>query len=168
MPATICGGGIRFLLPQQMAADDILNLELHLPLMPTRVVHAVAEVIHVMAPVRTANSPDLFFPTGLRFVHLEERDRDLVIRYISTEQLEQLRKLSSSLRYRTVEESVEKPRLTNWQRCLRWALWSIVLGATLWLVIIYYQSYRAREQQNEIEETYGKELGKYRNKRQIK
>src|SRR5262249_1813918 len=111
-PVTISGGGMRLLLPMKLFPDDKLNLELHLPLAPSRVVHLVAEVVHVMEPVRRADASEQFYPTGMRFVHLEERDRDLIIRFISAEQLEQLRKLSASLRFRETGEPRVKPRMT--------------------------------------------------------
>jgi hypothetical protein len=165
--ATISGGGIRFLLPQKLAVDDKLNLELHLPLFPSRVVHAVAEVVHVMEPVRRHNVPEPLYPTGLRFIHLEERDRDLIIRFISAEQLAQLRKLSASLRYREGGRPVVKPPLTALQRRMRWVLAGLLLLGSLWLGYRYYQAYQERAEKNEIEETYGSELGKYRIKRHI-
>ena len=98
-PATICGGGVRFKLPRKLREGEMLNLELHLPLKPMRIVHAVGEVIHVMEPVRSPGKASLEFPTGIRFKWIGTRDRELIIQYISSEQLEQLRRLSDSLRY---------------------------------------------------------------------
>ena len=166
MPATISGSGIRFLLPEPPRIDEKIYLELYLPLMPARVVHLVAEVIHVMEPVRASSGPKRFYPTGMRFVYLEERDRDLIIKYISAEQMEQLRKLSDSLRFREESETapLQAPRL---YRVLRVLLLCVLLGLAIWLFYGYYEKSRHSGVKNEIEDTYGRELGKYRHKRNI-
>ncbi len=62
-PVTICGGGVRFKLPRQLPEGAMINLELHLPLKPMRIVHAVGEVVHVMDSVRSPGKASLEFPT---------------------------------------------------------------------------------------------------------
>ncbi len=169
MPVTISGSGIRFLVPNRLKVDQQINLELHLPLMPSRIAHAVAEVVHVMEPVRPTSNPELFYPTGMRLLYLDERDRDLIIRYVSTEQLEQLRKISNSLRYKWEDEASGEVRaVPPRQRYLKWAMWGILAAVSVLLLGKLYRYYQSQMERNEIESTYGNELGKYRDKRNIK
>jgi hypothetical protein len=160
-PVTICGGGMRFKLPRQLHEGAMVNLELHLPLQPMRIVHAVGEVMHVMEPVRSPGKPHPEFPTGLRFKWIDTRDRELIIRYISSEQLEQLRRLSNSLRYPEEPLVETKPPLT-WQQVLKRVIIGIVIALLAYELTLYFIEYAARDTKSEIQSIYGKELGRYR------
>ncbi len=157
---------MRFKLPRQLAEGTMLNLELHLPLRPMRTVHAVGEVIHVMEPVKSPGKPNPEYPTGFRFKWVDTRDRELIIQFISSEQLEQLRRLSNSLRY--PEEPLEevKPPLT-WQRILKRAIIGVVVALLAYELTLYFIEYASRDTKNEIQGIYGKELGRYRLKHLI-
>ena len=160
-PATICGGGVRFKLPRRLREGEMINLELHLPLKAMRVVHAVGEVIHVMEPVRRSGKTDLEYPTGIRFKWIETRDRELIIQYISGEQLEQLRRLSSSLRYQEEPDEATKPPLT-WQQLLIRVFIGLIIALLFYELTLYCIEYTTRNTKDEIQGIYGKELGKYR------
>lgn len=165
-PATICGGGVRFKLPRQLHEGEMLNLEFHLPLKPMRIVHVVGEVVHVMEPVRSSGKASIEYPTGMRFKWIDTRDRELIIQYISSEQLEQLRRLSSSLRYQEEPVAAAAVPLT-WQQLLRRVVIALVIALLFYEITLYFIEYATSETKSEIQSMYGKELGKYRLKRFI-
>lgn len=165
-PVTICGGGMRFKLPRELHEGAMLNLELHLPLHPMRIVHAVGEVVHVMEPVKSPGKANPEFPTGLRFKWIDTRDRELIIQYISSEQLEQLRRLSNSLRYPDEPFEEVTPPLT-WQRVLKRVILGLILALLAYELTLYFMEYASSETKSEIQSIYGTELGRYRLKRLI-
>jgi hypothetical protein len=165
IPATICGGGVRFKLPRQLREGEMLNLEFHLPLKPMRIVHAVGEVVHVMEPVRSSGKSSIEYPTGMRFKWIDTRDRELIIQYISSEQLEQLRRLSSSLRYQ--EPAADDPPPLTWQQLLKRSIIALIIALLFYELTLYFIEYATSDNKSEIQSMYGQELGKYRLKRFI-
>ncbi len=160
-PVTICGGGMRFKLPRQLHEGAMINLELHLQLRPMRTVHAVGEVVHVMEPVRSHGKANPEYPTGLRFKWIDTRDRELIIQYISGEQLEQLRRLSESLRYQEGPDETVKPPLT-WQQVVKRVIIGVIVALLAYELTLYFIQYAARDTKSEIQSIYGNELGRYR------
>ncbi|HYF95557.1 MAG TPA: PilZ domain-containing protein [Symbiobacteriaceae bacterium] len=80
----ISGNGAQILCPDQYPPGTQLDIHLEVG---DRVVHAVGEVIRLVHQL----SPREFW-MGVRFVGLDERDRDVIIRYIFAEQRDRRRK----------------------------------------------------------------------------
>lgn len=80
----ISGNGVQILCPESYPPGTQLDIHLE---MGDRVVHAVGEVIRQVHQL----SPREFW-MGIRFVGLDERDRDAIIRYIFSEQRERRRR----------------------------------------------------------------------------
>ena len=158
------GGGVRIKLNRRMQEGDYLDLEITLPLVPVRVVHAVAEVIYVLEPLMSPGRPEHGYLTGARFVYLEERDRDHIFRFISQEQLIQLRKLTGRFAPREPEENAAaasgRQRRQNWTVVLVLAVLAVLL--LLWFVL--RSGGPAGGPQGEIERVYEKELSKHRSR----
>lgn len=153
------GGGICLRLPQKLQPDQLLNLELHVPLTPPRVVHAVAQVIHVKPP-RVLKDGSSRYDVGMHFIHLDERDRDLIFKQISTTQMEHLRKLADR---RDLEEELPPAimPLTRRQIVVR-TLWSAFLLVLVYALVSYFISYSKAPRSNPIQKTYEKSIRKYR------
>lgn len=153
------GGGICLRLPQKLQPDQLLNLELHVPLTPPRVVHAVAQVIHVKPP-RVLKDGSSRYDVGMHFIHLDERDRDLIFKQISTTQMEHLRKLADR---RDLEEELPPVimPLTRRQIVVR-ALWSAFFLVLVYALVSYFISYSKAPRSNPIQKTYEKSIRKYR------
>lgn len=80
----ISGNGAQILCPEPYPPGTQLDIHLEVG---DRVVHAVGEVIRQVQQL----SPREFW-MGVRFVGLDERDRDVIIRYIFSEQRERRRR----------------------------------------------------------------------------
>jgi c-di-GMP-binding flagellar brake protein YcgR len=80
----ISGNGAQILCPESYPPGTQLDIHLEVG---DRVVHAVGEVIRQVQQLSARE-----FWIGIRFVGLDERDRDVIIRYIFSEQRDRRRK----------------------------------------------------------------------------
>jgi hypothetical protein len=154
------GGGICIRMPEPVHPEKLLTLEIHLPLQPPRQIQAVAEVIHVMAPQAGKNGVP-YFSAGLRFVHLDERDRDLVFRHISVTQIEHLRK-KAEMREVEVLEQAAAPLPRSWQQVLPRFLWALFFLILTFYLVKGLLHYREAGSPNEIGKTYERAIRQYR------
>lgn len=152
----LSGGGLCLRIPQKVQPEQLLNLELHLPLDPPRVVHTVVRVIHIKPP-RELRDGSLRYDTGMQFELLDERDRDLIFKQISVAQIDHLRKLADK-RELVYAEGAGRPPLTPRQILARVA-WAALLLLLAWALIRYYSNYSPS---GEIQKTYEKSIRKYR------
>lgn len=84
----ISGGGLRTETEMEMTADDIVYATFHLPLPDPKVVPVVAQVMHR----ETLDRGDgVIYSAGLRFMHINERDRDAIVRYVCNEEIKRIR-----------------------------------------------------------------------------
>ncbi|HJV67002.1 MAG TPA: PilZ-like domain-containing protein [Geomonas sp.] len=152
------GGGMLLNIPEPLAPDELLALEISVPLTPPRLVHAVARVIHVMRPTAQRGTPR--YRVGLQFVFLDERDRDLLFRHISVTQIALLRKATD---LREVPEPGAAPgRQVDWRRVTRRAILTLLLLILATILARYLVRYRQQGSPNEIQQTYEKAIKNYR------
>lgn len=152
------GGGICIHLPEPVQPEQLVNLEIHLPFVPPRRVHAVAQVIHVLKP--RAQQGGALFPAGLQFVFLDERDRDLLFRHISVMQIEHLRLLAD--RRPAAEIRAAAAERMRWQQIVLRGAWTLLALILAFYLVRYLVRYRDTGQPNQIEKTYEKAIRKYR------
>ena len=137
-----------------------MNLELHIPLTPPRLVQAVARVVHVKPP-RVLKDGSSRYDAGMQFLFLDERDRDLVFRQISVAQIEHLRKMAD----RREADDLNRPRaalpLTSRQIAVR-ALWALLFLLAAYALGRYMVSYGSAPHSNPIQKTYEQSIKKYR------
>ena len=158
--ANLSGGGIGVGLPEPVQPEQLLNLEIHLPLSPPRQIQAVAQVIHVKTPKLQKGAA--IFGAGMQFVLLDERDRDLLFRHISVAQIEHLRKISD--RRDSVEPYPDATREpVRWQQVISRVLWALLLLTLTFYLVSYYLDYRQAGSPNEIQKTYEKAIRQHRN-----
>lgn len=152
------GGGICLRLPITARPEQLVNLELHLPFDPPRLVHAVGQVIHVKPPLTLRDGSNRY-DVGMQFAFLDERDRDLVFKQISSVQINYLRKVADK---REVELSeVVRPPLTRRQILLRGA-WVLLFLVLAYALARYLVSYSQSPSENQIQKTYEESIRKYR------
>jgi hypothetical protein len=154
------GGGLLIRMPEAVQPERLLCLEIHLPLQPARQIQAVAEIIHVMAP-KTPKSGAPFFGAGVRFVFLDERDRDLIFRHISVTQIELLRQVAER-REAKVAEPPATPGPVTWQQVLPRVLCAFLFLILSFYLIRYLIRFHDAGSPNEIGSTYEKSLREYR------
>lgn len=154
------GGGVSLRMPQSFKPEQLMNLELFLPLTPPRQIHTVARVVHVRAPI-TQKDGTSRYDTGMQFVHLDERDRDLVFKHISLTQQAYLRKIADKRDIDDLDLEMRKRRLTPRQIVTR-VVWTLVLLFLAYSLVKYLISYSKAPPPNQIEETYEQAIRKYR------
>ena len=84
----ISGGGLRTETEMAMTRDDIVYATFHLPLPEPKVVPVVAQVMHSEKINRGAGDVCC---AGLHFMHINERDRDAIVRYVCNEEIKRIR-----------------------------------------------------------------------------
>ena len=84
----ISGGGLRTETEMAMAMDDIIYATFHLPLPEPKVIPVVTQVVHSELVERAKVS---CVSSGLRYMHINERDRDAIVRYVCNEEIRRIR-----------------------------------------------------------------------------
>jgi hypothetical protein len=155
------GGGISIRMPEPVQPEQLLNLEIHLPLTPPRQIQAVARVIHVMAP-KVQKDGGVCFPAGMQFVFLDERDRDLIFRHISVTQIAILRKIADNRDRDEPDLPASAEPAPRWQQVVLRVLWLLLFLILASYLVRYLISYRQAGSPNEIQKTYEKAIRQYR------
>ena len=159
------GGGICVSFPEKVKPEKFVNLEVHLPLTPPRVIQTVAEVIHVKEP-RTRKGGKTVYPAGMQFLFLDERDRDLLFGHISAMQIENLRKHAERRGLPREAEAEREPQPMS--RRKRLLIQLAVMLAFLAICFIGFKlliRYQKETPPNEIGQTYENALKKYRHEK---
>ncbi|GFO53047.1 hypothetical protein GMSM_00540 [Geomonas sp. Red276] len=91
----ISGGGLRTETEMAMAMGDIVYATFHLPLTEPKVVPVVAQVVHSEVLERDGVS---VVSSGLSFMHINERDRDAIVRYVCKEEINRIRNCRKQMR----------------------------------------------------------------------
>lgn len=84
----ISGGGLRTETEMEMTLGDIVYATFHLPLPEPKVVPVVAQVVHTELIER---GDFAVVSAGLTFMHVNERDRDAIVRYVCNEEIKRIR-----------------------------------------------------------------------------
>jgi hypothetical protein len=84
----ISGGGLRAETEMATAIDDIIYVTFHLPLPEPKVIPVVTQVRHSEVIERADGT---CVSSGLRFMHINERDRDAIVRYVCNEEIRRIR-----------------------------------------------------------------------------
>jgi len=86
----LSGGGLRLTLPQKLETGAKIGLEIMLPMFPPIPLFTIAEVIRVV-PAETSSAETPHFETALKFIEIDEDDREMIIRYVFKRQRHTLR-----------------------------------------------------------------------------
>ncbi len=121
--ANLSGGGLRITIAEKMQPNDLLNVQFYLPLTPPRVVESVAMVISSEPEMASGDSRPLY-NTRMRFLFIEEEDRERIIKHISLVELQRSRPL------------MHEPAVRKAKGAIKLALKRPLLAAIILLVII--------------------------------
>lgn len=88
-PVNLSGGGLRVRMSSAVPLGELVHVRLYLPLAPPRTVNAVAQVLRCNE-ITLRLEKDPAFITAMKFIHIDEKDREAVIAYLFTEQRIQL------------------------------------------------------------------------------
>jgi hypothetical protein len=84
----ISGGGLRTETKMAMNHGDVVYATFHLPLPEPKVVPVVAQVVHNEVTERDGSE---VICAGLTFMHINEGDRDSIVRYVCNEEIKRIR-----------------------------------------------------------------------------
>lgn len=84
----ISGGGLRTETEMAMSVGDIIYVTFHLPLPEPKIIPVVCQVVHSEAIDRPQ---DPCVSAGLRYQHINERDRDAIVRFVCNEEIRRIR-----------------------------------------------------------------------------
>lgn len=85
----LSGGGMRVRMNSEIRVGHLANVDLYIPLPSPRVISVVAEVLRCNeVTLRIEKEP--VFILAMKFIHIDEKDREAVIAYIFAEQRKQL------------------------------------------------------------------------------
>ena len=161
----ISGGGIRMKLSQNYNLGDLVALQFFIPFAKPNVIDIVAEVVWTASVLTSPGGQPLNY-VAMRYYHVDDRDRENIIRFISLEQLQQLQELRGKLVGNHLpEEHAPAPDLSalRLRRLLVTIIALAVLAAvTVWLAPILRDYYAHQNNRNEIERTFEQGVKQYR------
>ena len=155
--ANISGGGVRLVTSRPMALDELVLLEVYLPLHPPMVLDVVGQVI-TASEQQVGN--ELMYSTALRYYYIDERDRDRIIQYITTEQLAQLRSYRKKLPSIADEKNNATKAKKNAIRLITFSLCCLLL---IWLYG-WSSSYLRQHPKSEIHRLFEEGLRRHMDK----
>jgi hypothetical protein len=161
-PANICGGGIRLKLTDSYGVGEKFAMQFLIPFAKPNTIEVVGEVVWT-TPVLTRSGGEPLSYVAMKFAHIDERDRESLIRFIALEQLQQIQQQRGA--ERTVPEAGEAGAPAGlWPRRLLVTTITVFVLAALaaWLVPILRDYYSYRRERNEIQRTFEQGVQKYR------
>jgi len=93
----LSGGGVRFLIREKVETGTMVNLEIFLPLQRPKVVYAVATVLRINELLLIRDN-HTYYSIAVKFICLDERDREDIISYLFLEERNSLQAKTESKR----------------------------------------------------------------------
>lgn len=164
LAANISGGGLRILTHQDFEHGEYVLLEILVP-SPRRIVDAVVRVVFANRNY-VADDAHEYYNTGLKFVFIDENDRDSIINHIATIQLQRIRQLREKYLFRASPYENEDyagnvSAGINWAVLAKKILVWLAMIAIVLVLVNYFKNYAIERPKNEIGEKFENELRKY-------
>ena len=162
LAASISGGGIRIVSHQHFEEGQYVPLEIMVP-MPRRIVEVVGRVVFVNPKLGTAGDRENYH-VALKFVFIDERDRDAIVNHIVNVQLIRIRQLREnfSLRHAVDDRNnSEATSMFDWKRIVKNIVYAAVSIFILTMLFFYYLEYATNHTRSEIEQTFESGIRKY-------
>jgi hypothetical protein len=169
LAANISGGGLRINTHQEFEEMEYTLLEIFVPI-PQRVIDVIGRVVFANRTYPAGSERD-YFNTGIQFVYIDERDRDAIVKYISTIQLKRIRQLRERYLYLGTGGIEREYDTSGWAgirrsvtRLMMFLLF-VLLFATLGF---YFWNYIHEHPKSEIQRIFEEGINKYRDQLQQK
>lgn len=160
--ANISGGGVRIRIPDEFKVDDLLDLQFFVPSSQTSketVIDIIGQVVYVNGSGNVEGRTQMF-ATAIRFLYIDERDRDQVIKFISWEQLQRIRQLRE--RYYPKDEEETPPSKSR--KVIKTLFLLLVAGVVGGFLIDALIDYHAHHEKSEIHKIFEQGLREYMKK----
>ncbi len=162
LAASISGGGIRIVAHEEFSEDQLVPLEIMVP-QPRRIIDAIGRVVFVNRNY-AASTDRPSYNVAMKFVCIDERDRDAVVNHIANVQLKRIRQLRESYLMRNLSDEESGPMKTilfKWLPTINNILLAIVLLVVLAMLVIYFRDYTVNQPKSEIGETFENSIRNY-------
>ncbi|NVN89567.1 MAG: DUF5634 family protein [Desulfuromonadales bacterium] len=156
LAASISGGGIRIVAHQHFEEEEYVPLEIMVPSTPRRIVEAIGRVVFVNRNLAVAGDRESY-NVALKFVFIDERDRDAIVNHIANIQLKRIRQLREHFALR---EGIDNPNdrggnvKTHWETIVDNLMFLTILSVIIVMLFIYFRGYVTNHPKGEIEETF--------------
>lgn len=154
----LSAGGFRFVTSDNFHLDELVFIEMFIPLNPPRIVDTVARVVS-KTDHHGIMEEKQYFNIAVHFVLIHDRDRDAIVSHIF--QMEALR-----IRQKGYLPFYDSQPVNRRITPIKMALCMFLLLA-LFLSVSYYYEYSIRDIRNEIQEIFGEAVKQYRYKGSI-
>lgn len=157
--ANISGGGLRVTIPERLKEDDLVHIELYLPLPEPIVIDIVGQVITTLQ-ITFGDTP--MYSTAIRFQYIDERDRDRIINYVSVEQMELLRRFRKGFLTAGSDGTGRSGSLVR--KILGRILYAVLFGCVLIWFALWLVDYHRDLPKSELHRIFEQGLREYLNK----
>ncbi|ABK99795.1 PilZ-like domain-containing protein [Pelobacter propionicus] len=152
LAANISGGGMRIVAHQRFQVGEYVPLEIMLPV-PRRIVEAVGKVVFT-TPNRGVAGDRESYSLALKFVFIDERDRDAIVKHIAAIQLQRIRQMRELFALRDEADGLDGGGTVDRFRSQRTIAYGAVLLAFLVVLVLYFREYAANHPKSVIGETF--------------
>lgn len=159
LAANISGGGMRIVAHHCFDVGEYVPLEIMLP-EPHRVVEAVGKVVFV-TPNRSVAGERESYNLALKFIFIDERDRDAIVNHIAVIQLQRIRQLREHFALRDSLDEPDARGESDRFRRQRSIVYGVVLMAFLVVLFLYFREYAANHPKSVIGETFESGIRNY-------
>jgi hypothetical protein len=150
----ISGGGFKFVTTDVFKIGELVVIEMFIPATPPRIMESITRVVFKNNNYSLKDGNE-YFNVALSFVFIDDRDRDAIVSHVS--HLESLRtRQKGQLPFFDVKSTNKHLSL------LKMAIWIAFLAVLIYFVSTYLYDYSQRNVQNEIGDTFGNAVKKYR------
>jgi len=151
----LSAGGFKFVSSDDFKIDEVIFIEMFIPSSPPRIMDCIARIVFKSMNYSFKDDRD-HFNVALNFVLIDDRDRDAIVSHIS--HIESLRIRQKRQLPSLIPESALNRRISPLKRVI---LIALALGL-IYYVSTYIYDYTKREIRNEIQDTFGNAVKKYR------
>jgi hypothetical protein len=154
LAASISGGGIRIVSHQRFEEGQYVPLEIMVP-MPRRIVEVVGRVVFVKPKAGAGNRES--YNVALKFIFIDERDRDAIVNHIVNVQLIRIRQLRKNFSTRDgLGDRSDNGAIApfDWKRMAKKLVCTVVGMLIMAMLFFYYLGYATSHPKNEIEQTF--------------
>jgi len=169
LAANISGGGLRINTHQEFEEREYTLLEIFVPI-PPRIIDVIGRVVFANRTYPADSERD-YFNTGIQFVSIDERDRDAIVKYISTIQLKRIRQLRERYLYRGTggrEREYDTSRWAGIKRSVKRVIMILLFVLLLVILASYFWYYVHEHPKAEIERIFEEGIKKYQDQLQQK
>lgn len=158
--ANLSGAGVRVHLSDRFEIDQLLQLTLFLPPAYGGPMTLPGLVVYAMQLGRTGDTRELF-DTAIRFVNVDDQDRDNLLKFIHAMELEQLRRLREHSQL-LPSDDLEKTgwRYFSFRRKVLLILGALSLALVVAGLVLALSSYYRTGSKGEIEKTFEDQIRK--------